>query len=255
MKKFLLILLSLCLLIGLVGCQDGFTILRDDDSRERSEDAEDTDEDDEDKDDEDKDDENEKDNEDDDDDHNSGIFPAASTLPEPDFEVPVIVPASIVTEMPDEFLFMSGIGGWSTILHIHPDGSFDGIYSDSDMGDTGKGYPNGTEYESEFNGRFVDFKKISEFEYSMQVDYIHVAGEIDSVKIEDGTRIFTTEPYGLDNAEEFRLYLPGRPTADLPPEFIEWVAMPNVWSEGGIPKTLPFWGLYNVSGMQGFFAE
>ena len=42
-----------------------------------------------------------------------------------------------------EFWFGSGVGAWCTTLQIQPDGSFEGQYHDSDMGDTGDGYPNG----------------------------------------------------------------------------------------------------------------
>lgn len=46
-----------------------------------------------------------------------------------------------------EFWFGSGVGGSSTILNIKPDGKFNGYFSDSDMGDRDKKYPNGTRYE------------------------------------------------------------------------------------------------------------
>ena len=41
-----------------------------------------------------------------------------------------------------ECWFGSGAGAWSTTLTIHEDGSFFGVYRDSDMGDIGDGYPN-----------------------------------------------------------------------------------------------------------------
>ena len=45
------------------------------------------------------------------------------------------------------FYFLSGAGAWSTELVVSPDGSFTGYYHDTDMGDSGAGYPNGTRYE------------------------------------------------------------------------------------------------------------
>ena len=42
--------------------------------------------------------------------------------------------------------FASGAGGWSTELTLNPDGSFNGNYHDSEMGDTGEDYPNGSMY-------------------------------------------------------------------------------------------------------------
>ena len=54
-----------------------------------------------------------------------------------------------------EFVFSSGVGAWQTMLNINEDGSFQGLYSDSDMGDTGEGYPNGIIYSSKFEGEFT----------------------------------------------------------------------------------------------------
>ncbi len=236
MKRFLVILLSLCLLLGLAGCREGFRI-RDDNNDDRSEDADDIDDDDPE--------ETSK--------SSSSDAPATkSTVAETIAETE---PAVILPELPTEFLFMSGAGAWSTTLHIYDDGTFDGYFSDSDMGDTGDNYPNGTKYECAFSGNFTDFVKVSDFEYSMRLESLNCEGEIGSERIEDGVRIFTTDPYGLDNADEFLLYLPGRATADLPAEFIDWISFPNVWSVDDIPETLPFYGLYNVGGLEGFFGE
>ena len=55
---------------------------------------------------------------------------------------------------PKNFLFCSGAGGWSTGLKLNADGTFSGEYHDSNMGETGDGYPNGTMYECTFSGKF-----------------------------------------------------------------------------------------------------
>jgi hypothetical protein len=157
----------------------------------------------------------------------------------------------IYAELPDSFIFASGAGAWMTGVTIHPDGSFEGTYHDSDMGDTGPGYPNGSRAECQFNGQFSAPTRINDYEYSMRI----VNLEYDPVGVEtivDGVRIISVTPYGFDNADEFRLYLPGRATADLPEEFINWVEMPNVWSS--LPVELPFYGLYNIGGQEGFFS-
>ena len=52
-----------------------------------------------------------------------------------------------------EWSFSSGVGGWSTDLRILEDGSFSGEYHDSEMGETGDGYPDGTVYCCSFTGR------------------------------------------------------------------------------------------------------
>ena len=42
------------------------------------------------------------------------------------------------------FEFSSGVGAWSTELTMLEDGTFWGNFHDSEMGETGEGYPNGT---------------------------------------------------------------------------------------------------------------
>jgi len=234
MKRFLLLLLSLSLLLSLAGCRDGFTIRNDDSSNDRSE---------------------KTDASDDEDETEPTITEPAVTTTTVEETVAETEPATLLPELPTDFLFMSGAGGWSTTLHIDSDGSFYGYFSDSDMGDTGDNYPNGTKYECAFSGKFTDIKQVSEFEYSMKLESLDTEGELDSERIENGVRILTTDPYGMDSADEFMLYLPGRATADLPAEYLDWVSMPNVWIDGEIPEALPFYGLYNVGGMEGFFAE
>ena len=149
------------------------------------------------------------------------------------------------------FYFASGVGAWSTSLSINADGSFAGEFYDSDMGDTGPGYPGGTVYLCAFKGAFGGISKVNDFEYVMQLTSLQTE-ESPGMIIKDGVRyIIQEEPYGLDHAGEFRIYLPGRATKDLPKAFLEWVGMPHAWGNN-VPAVLPFWGLYNVGGEMGF---
>jgi hypothetical protein len=154
----------------------------------------------------------------------------------------------------DQFSFASGAGGWSTELMINDDGSFTGDYHDSDMGDMGDDYPNGTIYVSKFSGRFGDVKKVNDTTYSMRLQEISLENEVGEEWIEDDVRYVASEPYGLENADEIMVYLEGTPTADLPEEFLNWIAMPRAWGEN-IPDVLPCQGLYNVAAQEGFFGE
>lgn len=154
----------------------------------------------------------------------------------------------------DHFSFASGAGGWSTELVINDDGSFTGDYHDSDMGDMGDDYPNGTIYVSKFSGRFGDVKKVNDTTYSMHLQEISLENEVGDEWIEDDVRYVASEPYGLDNADEIMVYLEGTPTADLPEEFLSWIAMPRAWGEN-IPDVLPCQGLYNVAAQEGFSGE
>ena len=53
-------------------------------------------------------------------------------------------------EEPVELVFSSGAGAWGTVLELAPDGAFTGSFHDTNMGETGEGYPNGTVYLCSF---------------------------------------------------------------------------------------------------------
>ncbi|HML67860.1 MAG TPA: hypothetical protein PKA81_05630 [Clostridia bacterium] len=150
------------------------------------------------------------------------------------------------------FVFLGGAGAWQTEVTISSDGSFRGYYSDSDMGDNGSDYPNGTQYVCAFSGKFSSLNKISDFEYSMECESLSQEGTVNEEKIgDDGIRYITSKPYGFDDAGEFRLFLPGMTIYTLPEGFTEWVDVPRDSSaeSGGV---LSFYGLYNVNGKEGF---
>lgn len=147
------------------------------------------------------------------------------------------------------FVFSSGAGAWSTEIEIKSDGSFIGYYHDSDMGVTGTNYPNGTRYECHFKGKFKAVSKLDDFTYSLKLDEFTIESKINEEKIVDGIKIIYTDAYGFDDADEFLLYSPGAPIANLPEEFLSWAHINT-----NIRKTLPsgYYGIYNVNGKEGF---
>ena len=148
-----------------------------------------------------------------------------------------------------EFYFSSGAGGWYTVLHIQEDGSFDGHYQDSDMGDIGEGYPNGTIYYSEFSGSFTEPERVDDWTYRFQIEEINYPlGSGDEIK--DGIHYCYTTAYGLDGAEDLYLYLPGKSTAELPEEYLSWISYYD--PESAENEELPFYGLYNEKQQEGF---
>ncbi len=153
--------------------------------------------------------------------------------------------------LPQHFSFMSGAGAWSTDIFIKSDGSFVGEFYDANMGEDGEGYPYGTIYTCRFNGRFGAVKRIDEYTYSMHLLEIETE-ETEDEWIEDGVRYVASYPYGLENADEILVYMPGSWIRALPMEFITWVSMPRAWGSGDRPVLLPFCGLYNVNGEEGF---
>ena len=136
------------------------------------------------------------------------------------------------------------------MLYIHEDGSFDGHYEDTNLGDMGDNY-NGTIYYSDFTGQFTEPEKVDDTTYRFRIQSIEYPlgfGE----EIKDGVRYSYTGEYGLDGAEELYMYLPGSELADLPESFLTWVGYYN--PESTDETNLPFYGLYNEKMDQGFSA-
>lgn len=147
-----------------------------------------------------------------------------------------------------EFCFESGAGAWCTLLFVNSDGTFQGEYHDSDMGDIGDGYPNGTYYVCNFSGKFTEPEKVDDYTYSVTIESIELEQKPGTEEIEDEMRYVYSEPYGLDDATELLFYLPGIAVVDLPEGYKSWMT-----SYGDIiGSTLPFYGLYNVNTEEGF---
>ena len=148
------------------------------------------------------------------------------------------------------FSFSSGAGAWSTSLFINSDGSFEGLYNDSDMGDSGEGYPGGTRYSCSFKGRFDSLERVDEFTYKMRLASLEFEQEPGREELADDVRYIYSTAYGLDGGEEFYLYLPGAELAKLPEEYRRWVGYYNL--EEISETKLPFYGLYNINEENGF---
>ncbi len=152
-----------------------------------------------------------------------------------------------------QFKFSSGSGGWYTALDIYADGSFEGTYHDADIGETGEGYPNGTVRHSDFSGHFTSPEQVDDTTYVFQIadiSYAHETGEeIDS---EEGVLYVYTDAYGLENAENLYLYLPGSRLTELPEYFLNWTGYANYGQEALERYRLPFYGLFNEAAQEGF---
>ncbi|MCL2867414.1 MAG: hypothetical protein FWF47_06610 [Clostridia bacterium] len=151
------------------------------------------------------------------------------------------------------FTFASGAGGWSTQIILSEDGRFSGYFHDSDMGDIGEGYPEGTLYECVFTGVFTEPDMTDLYTYMLRLAALNVESDTGTEHITDGVKVIYTDAYGIADGDVFMLYLPGRTTAELPEGFLEWICLPNAWEEA--PDVLPFFGLYNVKEEVGFFTE
>ena len=159
---------------------------------------------------------------------------------------------AVIESLPSIFTFSSGVGGWATEITLNADGTFSGQYHDSEMGDTGNQYPDGTVYISSFTGKFTAPKQVDEYTYSMKLDYLNSEGTIGDEYYENNQRYIISEPYGFDNADEFMIYLPGIAMSDLPEGFINWL---YPFINGQTTEILPLYGIYNVGGKKGFVAR
>lgn len=164
-------------------------------------------------------------------------------------EEPVEEQSSVFEKIPQEFVFTSGAGGWETVITINSDGTFTGEYKDSEMGDTGENYPNGTMYICNFKGKFTSPKQVDEYIYSMKLEYLDQEKNLGDEYYEEGTRYLVSEPYGFDHADEFLIYFPGIAIANLPDGFTNWL---NAFLNVQTTEIFPYYGIYNVGGEKGF---
>lgn len=189
----------------------------------------------------------------------------AETVPEP---VPEIPPEAetLPFDQTLELHFCSGAGGWSTELLLNPDGSFEGVHHDSDMGDIDTDYPNGTLYICRFHGSFGQIHQVSNASWSLRLEELtldtgHPIGE---EWIEDGVHYISVHPYGLDNANraltDFLFYTP-EATGHAPgtelyglyeTEFWSWWPFRHAFSNAD--DTLGCYGLRSLETEYGFFS-
>lgn len=153
---------------------------------------------------------------------------------------------TIFSQLPETFFFSSGAGGWWTELYVQTDGTFYGQYHDSEMGSVGEGYPHGTCYVCEFEGKFAAPAQMSEYVYSTSIETINYE-EPNKEYIEDEIKYITSIPYGLDNAGEILIYLYGAPREEIAEGFISWMPGCEMTTD-----TLECYGIYNVNEEAGF---
>ena len=80
--------------------------------------------------------------------------------------------------------------------------------------------------------------KIDDYSYSMYIESMEMDGTPGDESIENNVKYIYSEAYGLTNADEIILYLPGYPVADLPEEFVMWS---DLYTYEEQPETLPYY--------------
>lgn len=126
-----------------------------------------------------------------------------------------------------QFEFCSGAGGWVERFTIEKDGFFMGLFNDSDMGISGEGYTNGTQYRSSYTGHFSNLAKVNEYMYTMELSDISYREAVDMEEIIDNVRYIYTDSYCLGEADTFTIYLPGTPLDELSEDIWSWIAGAN----------------------------
>ena len=154
---------------------------------------------------------------------------------------------------PATFTYLSGAGGWQSVLEINADGTFTGTYTDAEMGSSGEGY-NATYYVCEFSGVFSEAERIDAHSYRVPLTTVELYNKPGTEWIENNIRYIATEPAGLYDqeskklCEEYIVYMPNTPVAQLPEEFLTWWPYRNDGKD-----TLSCFGLLNVATNDGFF--
>lgn len=122
-----------------------------------------------------------------------------------------------------QFYFSSGVGAWGEEFVIEKDGYFTGKYHDSNMGETGEDYPEGTFYSCSYSGHFTDITKVGEYTYEMKLTDISYKEEPGTEEILDGIKYVTTDAYFMAAGDTFRIYLPGMPLGEMSEDLYLWV--------------------------------
>lgn len=148
------------------------------------------------------------------------------------------------------WMFASGAGGWSSEMSIEPDGTFAGEYHDSEIGETGENYPDGTLYLCAYTGKMSVVEKVNDYTWKIRVDELKPNPVQESIV--EGIRYMPTEPYGLTEGDEMLLYAPGTPVSTFAEEVLLWTHVNELET---VPAELPEWFLYSEKNDSGFVGE
>ncbi len=158
-----------------------------------------------------------------------------------------LVYQEILPEM--DMLFCSGVGAWGNTISIQGTGFFSGLYHDSDMGNMDEDiYPHGTVYLCDYKGKFA-VQGITPYTVSLYLSDLKQSGVTGEISYSDGFRYIVGSAYGLEDCEEFILYLPGTPKSMLPQELISWI---HGAADSGV---LECYVLYNFTNGEAFVSQ
>lgn len=149
------------------------------------------------------------------------------------------------------FEFSSGVGAWGTELTFQENGLFTGVFHDSEMGETGEGYPDGSVYGCSFHGQLSDLKQADEYTWTAALALEPDEGQVPEA-IEDGIRYVTAAPYGLEKATSVTLFVPGTPVERLPEGFLPWSHLQDIAPDA---KEIPYYAIWSAEDEAGFISS
>ncbi len=150
-----------------------------------------------------------------------------------------------------EFLFCSGAGAWDTELDMGENGTFTGSFHDSEMGETGEGYPYGSIYVCSFHGQLSDPKQLDDYIWTARITVEPDEGQAPET-IENGIRYVTTTPYGLEKGTNVTIFFPGTPVERLPEGFMAWSHLGEL-APGA--ETIPYYAIWNEADEAAFISS
>ena len=151
-----------------------------------------------------------------------------------------------------EFSFLSGAGGWRTMMTVNRDGSFTGYFQDSEMGEASDAYPHGSVYVCDFSGKFTGIEQVNEYTFRMFLSNVTTEQKPGDEWIQDNIRYVASEPHGIEEGHEFLFYLPDTPIDQVPEEFLIW--WPYRYDQTtDVKSTLFCYGILNTATNYGFF--
>lgn len=131
---------------------------------------------------------------------------------------------SIPEDIPKSFILAPTQNtSWSTKLTLNKDGTFTGNYRETLLEKIEDGNEYTMIYLCDFEGYFKDIKKVDEYTYTLTLGEYKTKYALGDEWVEGDVYYQSTEPFGISEGQEFRLYLPGKITGALPDNFLMWV--------------------------------
>ena len=159
-------------------------------------------------------------------------------------------PSALLSLLPDDYVYTSGVGAWSTTLHLNDDGTFYGVYHDFNAGEDSDKYPGGTEYLCVFQGYFTDFVRTDRYAWTMALGDLSYESQVGDNWFDETDQIhyIAAGAEGLEGGKTFRLYLKGHPADTLPDDFTDWVPDGGIDPDEDILDTFGIWNEADGSG-------